>query len=70
MKRKWTAAEIKAVEKKMMRFILSDQVQGKKDCKDCLDADPDVLKQRDWRSIKYYVRNRITAPKRELTSHC
>lgn len=70
VKRKWTVAEIKAVEKEMMRFILSGQVPGKKDCEDCLDAYPDVLKHRDWRSIKYYVHNRITARKRELTSHC
>ena len=30
---------------------------GKADCEKCLSAEPD-LKNRDWRLVKYFVKNR------------
>ncbi|KAF7644540.1 hypothetical protein LDENG_00220200 [Lucifuga dentata] len=63
-KKKWTPAEVQAVERRLMGFILPGRVPGKRECDECLKADPEILKDRDWKSIKYYVHNRIVAAKR------
>lgn len=55
MKRKWTPTEIQALEKQLMRFILSGQVPGKKECEKCLKADPETFKGWDGKSVKYYA---------------
>lgn len=62
-KQKWEEAEIQAVERHMMRFIKGYKVPQKNDCIVCLEAETEALKNRSWKGVKNYVRNRITAQK-------
>lgn len=64
-KQKWDEAEVRAVERHMMRFIQGYKVPQKLDCIQCLEAEPEALRTRAWKGVKDYVRNRITALKRE-----
>ncbi|XP_067307424.1 uncharacterized protein [Pseudorasbora parva] len=66
-KRKWSEVEIAAVEEKMMKFIHSGVTPGKFDCIACITAAPKALGERDWQSVKYYIKNRITAYVRKTT---
>ena len=43
-----------------------NQVPGKEECLRCITAEPQALKNRDWRAVKYYVKNRITSLRRKL----
>uniref|UniRef100_UPI0037E722ED uncharacterized protein isoform X2 n=1 Tax=Semicossyphus pulcher TaxID=241346 RepID=UPI0037E722ED len=63
--RTWDDAEVRAVERHMMRFIRGHKVPQKDDCVDCLEAEPEALSTRSWKGVKDYVRNRITALKRK-----
>nr|XP_055046620.1 uncharacterized protein LOC129432300 isoform X3 [Misgurnus anguillicaudatus] len=67
-KNPWQKAEVEAVERHMMRFITSCTVPSKSHCEKCLKAEPEALKKRDWKSVKFFIYNRITAYKRSL--HC
>lgn len=49
------------MEKHLMRFIKGQIVPQKVDCVQCLEAEPGALRNRSWRGVKDYVRNRITA---------
>jgi hypothetical protein len=31
---------------------------GKADCEKCLSEEPEALKNRDWKAVKYLVKNR------------
>lgn len=64
-KHKWEEAEVLAVERHMMRLIQGHKVPQKHDCIQCLEAEPEALKTRSWKGVKDYVRNRITALKRQ-----
>ncbi|XP_070761138.1 uncharacterized protein [Enoplosus armatus] len=64
-KHKWEEEEVLAVERHMMRLIQGHKVPQKNDCIQCLEAEPDALKNRSWKGVKDYVRNRITALKRQ-----
>ncbi|KAM7391156.1 hypothetical protein PAMP_021867 [Pampus punctatissimus] len=64
-KHKWEDAEVCAVERHMMRFIQGHKVPQKNDCLQCLEAEPKALSTRSWKGVKDYVRNRITALKRQ-----
>ncbi|KAM9360021.1 uncharacterized protein ABDE67_000656 [Symphorus nematophorus] len=64
-KHKWAEAEVLAVERHMMRLIQEHKVPQKNDCIQCLEAEPEALKNRSWKGVKDYVRNRITALKRQ-----
>lgn len=63
---KWTAAEVKAVERHILHFITSCRVPGKRDCESCIQAEPEALKDRDWAAIKYWIHNRIVALKMKM----
>lgn len=56
------------MERHMMRFIQGHKVPQKDDCDQCLAAEPVALKTRTWKGVKDYVRNRITALKRQSGS--
>lgn len=43
-----------------MRFITHHKVPQKNDCIACLEAEAEALKNRSWKGVKDYVRNRIT----------
>ncbi|XP_072289236.1 uncharacterized protein [Eucyclogobius newberryi] len=64
-KQKWDETEIRAVERHMTRFIHGHKVPQKMDCLQCLEAEPEALRVRSWKGVKDFVRNRITALKRE-----
>ncbi|KAM9857860.1 uncharacterized protein ACBR49_019646 [Aulostomus maculatus] len=64
-KQKWEEVEVSAVERHMMRFIQGHKVPQKSDCIQCLEAEPQALRTRSWKGVKDYVRNRITALKRQ-----
>ncbi|XP_040051115.2 uncharacterized protein LOC120830500 isoform X2 [Gasterosteus aculeatus] len=64
-KHKWEEEEVLAVERHMMRLIEAHKVPQKTDCFRCLQAEPKALKMRSWKGVKDYVRNRITALKRQ-----
>ncbi|KAL7841057.1 hypothetical protein SRHO_G00247480 [Serrasalmus rhombeus] len=65
-RKKWETSEVKAVEKHLNRFIKTCTVPGKKDCEACIKAEPVAFKDRDWLSVKFFVKNRITALKRKM----
>ncbi|XP_027866475.1 uncharacterized protein LOC114148944 isoform X2 [Xiphophorus couchianus] len=62
---KWNQEEIQAVEKTLMDCIDSGKVPGKAQCMKCIETSPVALKDRTWQGIKFYVKNRIDALKRE-----
>ncbi|XP_055362652.1 uncharacterized protein LOC121202050 isoform X6 [Betta splendens] len=64
-RRKWENEEVQAVERHLMHFITSCRVPGKLEIDKCLGVENVALKDRDWLSIKFYVKNRITALKRK-----
>ncbi|TRY54289.1 hypothetical protein DNTS_021273 [Danionella cerebrum] len=66
IKRSWTPEESAAVNKHMRKFIVMNQVPGKEDCERCIAAEPDALRTRDWKAVKYFIKNRITAVRRKL----
>ncbi|XP_043094725.1 uncharacterized protein rnf214 isoform X2 [Puntigrus tetrazona] len=65
-KNPWQQTEVQAVERHMMRFITSFTVPGKTDCEKCLKAEPEALRNRDWKNVKFFIYNRITAYKKSL----
>lgn len=44
-----------------MSFIKEQIVPQKIDCVQCLDAEPGALRNRSWKGVKDYIRNRITS---------
>nr|XP_054596482.1 uncharacterized protein LOC129163342 isoform X1 [Nothobranchius furzeri] len=66
VKRSWTPEECAAVDKHLRRFIVRSQVPGKEECQRCITAAPEALRNRDWKAVKYYVKNRITALRRKV----
>lgn len=52
---------MRAVEKHLMRFIKEQIIPQKIDCVQCLEAEPGALRNRSWKGVKDYIRNRITA---------
>ncbi|XP_052456347.1 uncharacterized protein LOC128016052 isoform X20 [Carassius gibelio] len=66
VKRSWTPDECAAVDTHLRRFIVMNQVPGKEECQRCITAEPQALRNRDWKAVKYYVKNRITALRRKV----
>ncbi|XP_041643298.1 uncharacterized protein LOC121509728 [Cheilinus undulatus] len=66
--RTWEEAEVRAVERHLMRFIRGHKVPQKDDCVACLEEEQEALSTRSWKGVKDYVRNRITALKRKKKS--
>ncbi|XP_030593772.1 uncharacterized protein LOC115785956 isoform X2 [Archocentrus centrarchus] len=64
-KHTWGEAEVRAVERHLMRFIQEHKVPQKDDCIKCLEAESKALRNRSWKGVKDYVRNRITTLKRQ-----
>lgn len=66
VKKAWTPEECGAVQKHLKRFIIMNQVPGKAECERCIEAEPEALKNRDWKAVKFFVKNRITALNRKM----
>ncbi|KAL1250963.1 hypothetical protein QQF64_018759 [Cirrhinus molitorella] len=62
----WQQTEVQAVERHLKQFIISGTVPAKSDCEKCLRAEPEALRNRDWKTVKFYIYNRITAYKKKL----
>ncbi len=43
------------MERHLKRFITSGTVPSKSDCEKCLKAEPEALRNRDWKTVKFYV---------------
>ncbi|KAJ3585112.1 hypothetical protein NHX12_013834 [Muraenolepis orangiensis] len=66
LKRPWSEAERVAVETHLKRNIVELRVPAKADCERCLELCPLLVSNhRDWRSIKFYVHNRIQLLKKQ-----
>ncbi|XP_031172149.1 uncharacterized protein LOC116061918 isoform X1 [Sander lucioperca] len=44
--------------------IMMSQVPRKTDCQRCITAEPQALANRDWKAVKFFIKNRITALRR------
>ncbi|XP_077445481.1 uncharacterized protein LOC144066046 isoform X2 [Stigmatopora argus] len=67
LKRPWSEAERVAVETHLKRNLAELRVPAKADCERCLELCPLLVSnQRDWRSIKFYVHNRIQLLKKQV----
>lgn len=53
------------MEKTLKCFIKSGKVPGKSECVACIEASPEALKTRNWKAVKFYIKNRIAAIQRE-----
>lgn len=62
----WTQAEIKAVYQHLGTFIRIGKVPGKRHC-DIAKKDSRLI-NREWKNIKYYVKNVIDTQKRKKSS--
>lgn len=56
----WTPYERKAVFSSLGIFIRKGVIPGKNDCVACKRKSGHVLDGRDWKAIKYFVKNQIT----------
>ncbi|XP_056299258.1 uncharacterized protein LOC130212144 [Pseudoliparis swirei] len=66
LKRPWSEAERVAVETHLKRNLIELRVPAKADCERCLELCPLLVSnQRNWRSIKFYVHNRIQLLKKQ-----
>ncbi|CAL1590973.1 unnamed protein product [Knipowitschia caucasica] len=66
LKRPWSEAERLAVETHLKQNLLEHRVPAKADCVRCLQLCPMLVgNHRDWRSIKFYVHNRIQLLKKQ-----
>ena len=65
VKRPWTKEEASAVERNLGPFLKKMEVPQKQHCMACINANPETLKGRDWKAVKYFVKNKITAMKRD-----
>ncbi|XP_051781264.1 uncharacterized protein LOC114648939 [Erpetoichthys calabaricus] len=65
-RRMWSEEEIRAVEKHLAKFINICKVPGKGECEACIQNEPQALKNRDWLSVKFFIKNRITSLKRKV----
>ncbi|KAK0139427.1 hypothetical protein N1851_023856 [Merluccius polli] len=58
IRRPWTPEECAAIKRQLRRFLIMNITPGKADCEKCLSAEPKALKNRDWKAVKYFVKNR------------
>ncbi|XP_077091528.1 uncharacterized protein LOC143742525 [Siphateles boraxobius] len=66
VKRSWTTDECAVVERHLRKFIVRSHVPGKMDCQRCVDAEAQALGNRDWKAVKYFIKNRISAIRRKV----
>ena len=65
VKRPWTKEEASAVERNLGLFLKKLEVPQKHHCMACINANSETLKGRDWKAVKYFVKNKIAAIKRK-----
>ena len=57
--KEWTSNEKKAVFKYLGHCIRTERVPGKSECESCKTNTKGALDGREWKTIKYYVKNQI-----------
>ena len=62
----WTEQEKAAVERHLQQHILTGKTPDKAACERCLAAEP-LLEGRDWKGIKYFVKNKASALKKKMS---
>ena len=55
----WTEDEKEAVFNYFSHHIKKGRIPGKVDCEKCIDKAGGSLQRRDWKAVKYYVKNQI-----------
>ena len=63
-KQEWTQEEKRAVLSQLDHLVREERVPQKKECMECKEKSAGVLDKRDWRGIKYFIKNQITKRKR------
>jgi hypothetical protein len=65
-RRQWSNAEKDAIYQHLDKFVKKGgtKLPGKRDCVACIEKSGDVLKSRDWRTVKYCVRNMVARNKK------
>ncbi|KAJ8314528.1 hypothetical protein KUTeg_006678 [Tegillarca granosa] len=53
----WSKEEIRAVERRLGKFLQLKKIPGKKDCEEAKLKET-ALNNRSWQKIKHYIRNR------------
>lgn len=66
-KRKWSDAENGAIDRALNTFIRDHKIPGKRACEQAIAMET-ALQGREWKGIKFHVKNRIVSIKRR-TSH-
>ena len=59
VKRAWSTQERVAVETHLKKFIIQGVLPGKKNIEKCIEMEQEILKNRTWRNVKDYCRNKI-----------
>jgi hypothetical protein len=57
--RSWTADEKAAVWRHLGHFVQLRKVPNMVDCLNCKNAEKDVLKDREWRAVKYHIASKV-----------
>jgi len=65
----WTVPEKEAIFKELMDAIIQETVPGKEHCQRCIANSNGALDNRDWRAVKYFVKNEIDRRKRRVHHH-
>ena len=68
-RRKWSLEEVNAVEEHMKESLRTFTVPNKKSCDLCLQRAPETLKDRSWKDVKNFVRNKITSLKKQVKTN-
>ncbi|XP_070403971.1 uncharacterized protein [Nothobranchius furzeri] len=66
-KKPWSETEREVIDEHFKNFLKEMKIPGKAECQRCLN-DNQLLrdKGRDWKAVKYFVHNKITAMRRSL----
>ena len=64
-KKQWTKEESAAVQRNMSFFLKKLKVPKKHECTACIDAEPEALKDRDWRAVKFFIKNQISTMRKK-----
>jgi hypothetical protein len=59
VRKEWNKEEKQAVHNALENYIRRGVVPGKNDCERCKAEAGGALDGREWRSIKYYIKNQI-----------
>jgi hypothetical protein len=61
---KWTRDEKRAVLEHLDNHIREEKVPNKNECDACKKKSGGALEKRDWKAIKYYIKNQISKRKK------